>query len=92
MARFGNANIMLHSKFYYYYYVEIECVFLLSGMGCYVLNILVPSPLAQALYLARQHYRRTVPTGVDNNRIVLTDIKRLQLLYYNMIIFRSCDL
>jgi hypothetical protein len=29
MARFGNANIMLHCKFYYYYYIEFECVFLL---------------------------------------------------------------
>ena len=26
-------------------------------------------PLAQALYLTRQHYRRTVPSGVDNKRI-----------------------
>jgi hypothetical protein len=29
MARVGNANIMLHCKFYYYYYIEFECVFLL---------------------------------------------------------------
>ena len=27
-------------------------------------------PLAQALYLTRQHYRRTVPSGVNNNRII----------------------
>jgi hypothetical protein len=29
------------------------------------------SPLAQALYLTRQHYRRTVPSEVDNNRIIV---------------------
>ena len=32
MARFDNANIMLHCKcyyYYYYYYIEFECVFLL---------------------------------------------------------------
>jgi hypothetical protein len=29
MARFDNANIMLYCKFYYYYYIEFECVFLL---------------------------------------------------------------
>ena len=28
-------------------------------------------PLAQALYITRQHYRRTAPSGVDNNRIVV---------------------
>jgi hypothetical protein len=28
-------------------------------------------PLAQAIYLTRQHYRKTVPSGVDNNRILL---------------------
>jgi hypothetical protein len=33
----------------------------------------VTSPLAQALYLIRQHYRRTIPSGVDNNRIIYTD-------------------
>ena len=32
----------------------------------------MPSPLAQALYITRQHYMRTVPSGVDNNRIILT--------------------
>ena len=31
---------------------------------------IVPSPLTQALYLNKQHYRRTDPSGVDNNRIV----------------------
>ena len=30
----------------------------------------MPDPLAQALYLTRQHYRRTTPSGVDTNRIV----------------------
>jgi hypothetical protein len=32
------------------------------------------SPLAQALYLTRQHYRRTVPSEVDNNRMILSII------------------
>ena len=32
---------------------------------------LVLSPLTQALYLTRYHYRRTVPSGVDNNRIIM---------------------
>jgi hypothetical protein len=27
----------------------------------------VPSPIDQALYLIRQHYRKTVPEGEDNN-------------------------
>ena len=31
----------------------------------------MPSPLAQALCLTRQHYRRTVPSGVDNNIIIV---------------------
>ena len=55
----------------------------MSGMGCYVLNIVlsslsrsfhivlsgevVSSLLAQALYLTRQHYRKTVLEGEDNN-------------------------
>jgi hypothetical protein len=34
------------------------------------IKIQLPSPLAQALYLARQHYRRTVPSEDDNNRII----------------------
>jgi hypothetical protein len=45
MARFGNANIMLHCKSYYhYYYIEFECFSFISGMGCYVLNIVLSSP------------------------------------------------
>jgi hypothetical protein len=28
---------------------------------------IVPSPIDQALYLIRQHYRKTVPEGEDNN-------------------------
>ena len=35
----------------------------------------MPSPLAQALYLTRQPYRRTVPSGVDNNRIISASSK-----------------
>jgi hypothetical protein len=34
------------------------------------IKIQLPSPLAQALYLARQHYKRTVPSENDNNRII----------------------
>ena len=40
-----------------------------NGMLC-TKYIIVLSPLAQALYLTRHHYRRTVPSGVDNNRII----------------------
>jgi hypothetical protein len=44
----------------------------------------VPSLLAQAQYLTRQHYecRKTVPSGVDNNRIKVV----------SNTIFRSCHL
>ena len=28
------------------------------------------SPLAQALYLTRQHYRKTIASGEDNNRVL----------------------
>jgi hypothetical protein len=42
----------------------------------------VPSPLAQALYLTRQHYRRTVPSGVDNNRIILLGFFLIMLWRY----------
>ena len=44
----------------------------------------MPSLLAQAQYLAIQHYecRKTVPSGVDNNRIIVVSNK----------IFRSCRL
>jgi hypothetical protein len=91
MARFGNTNIILHCKFYYYYYIEFECVFsfVWNGMLCtrYIIVFslensfhivlsgeiyIVPLPLAQAPYLTRQHYRRTVSWGVDNNRITWT--------------------
>ena len=97
MARFGNATIMFHCKFYYYhyYYVEFECFSFMSGMGGYscllpreqfsysvVWSIIVPSPLAQALYpLTIQHYRRTVPSGVDNNRIIYNSIKDAETRY-----------
>ena len=65
--------IMLHCTFCYYYYnVEFECVFpFMSRMGCYVINILLSSPpLARTLYRTRQHYRKIVPSGVDNSRII----------------------
>ena len=42
----------------------------------------MPSPLAQALYLTRQHYRRTVPSGVDNNRIILLGFFLIMLWRY----------
>jgi len=32
----------------------------------------VPSPLAQALYLTRQHYKRTVPSREYTNIIILS--------------------
>ena len=37
----------------------------------------MPSSLAQALYLTRQHQKRTVPSGIDNNiiiHVVSTDV------------------
>ena len=40
-------------------------VFLSCCLWC-----IVPSPLVQALCFTRQHYRRTVPSGVDNNIII----------------------
>jgi hypothetical protein len=42
----------------------------------------MPSPLAQALYLTRQHYRRTVPSRVDNNRIISSMINPNSNYYY----------
>ena len=90
---------MLHCKFYYYYNIEFECVFLLClewevinillsspsrtvFLWCCLVRYIVPSPLAQALYLTRQHYRRTVPSGVDNNRIILLDFVLIMLWRY----------
>ena len=47
------------------------CFSFMSRMGCYVINILLSSPpLARTLYRTRQHYRKTVPSGVDNSRII----------------------
>ena len=55
-------------------------------MRLYVLNIfppheqfsysvvcwgILPSALAQVLYLTRENNRRTVPSGEDNNRIIM---------------------
>jgi hypothetical protein len=40
MARFDNANTMLHCKLYYYYNIEFDCAFLLclewDGMYSYI--------------------------------------------------------
>jgi hypothetical protein len=52
-------------------YLKIEGKIAAIELMIVMLRYIVPSPLAQALYLTRQHYRRTVPSGVDNNRIIL---------------------
>jgi hypothetical protein len=44
---------------------------------------IVHSLLGQALYLTKQHYRRTVSSGEDNNGIILTVV----MTY----IYRHCD-
>jgi hypothetical protein len=52
--------------------IKYSIVFSLENSFHIVLSgEVVSSPLVQALYLTRQHYRRTVPLGVDNNRIII---------------------
>ena len=61
----------LHNEMLYTFFLNI---LLSSPSGTVSYSVvwggIVPSPLARAQYLTRQHYRRTVPSGVDNNRIL----------------------
>ena len=54
-------------------YTSVQCVFsFMSRMRCYVLNILLSSPSGTVFLLCcLVRYRKTVPSGEDNNRIVL---------------------
>ena len=80
MARFGNFAIIIKLNL---------SVLLMSRMRCYVLNILQVYSRATGLfpreqfsnsvvwsgtlYLTTQHYRKTVPSGENNNRTMLLD-------------------
>jgi len=81
MARFGNANIMLHYKFIIIIILNLSVFFfsVLNGMLCtkYIIIFSLENSMAQALYLTRQHYRRTVPSGVDNDRIITRPIRHI---------------
>ena len=52
---------------------------------------IVPSSLVQALYLTKQHYRRTVPSGEDNNRILVVSKTRVatSVFKYRLVICSS---
>jgi len=80
MERYGNINVdEFTSVFVFYIKGVMLCnnhmfVFSLENSFPIVLSgevyPVVTSPLAQALYLTRQHYWRTVPSGADKTNIL----------------------
>jgi hypothetical protein len=70
----------------FYYCLLLRELFSYSVVWC---SILVPKPMARALYLTRQHYSKTVLEGEDNNMLStehpILDIKKkhTQIQHYN---------
>ena len=92
---FGNANIMLHCKFYYYYYIEFECVFLLClewdesfiKKSC---NIFLYFAVGlDRLYKIRKKYR-CVPNEIKQNSYCTSaNIKVFFLVQYSKNIWKN---
>ena len=56
-----------------------------SLVNSFPIVLSVPSPLAQALYLTRQHYRRTVPAREDTNRIIVHTDYPIKIQHFHML-------